>query len=457
MTTLACSSKYMNSTDVFGKSWEGRRVAVIGLGKSGLAAAELLCRLGCKVSATDAADNPSLNQARIFLQEQGVIKVELGEHSSDLIEQSELAVLSPGVSESAPPVQLAKRLGIALMSEIELAFHFCPSPIVAVTGTNGKSSSVTLIADLLKASGRHVVACGNLGIPFSSIVGQLGPDSIAVVEVSSFQLLQCRRFRPFIGVLLNLGINHLDRHEDLSDYHQAKTRLYQAQGPGDWAVLNGADKKIREQVGVGLKAQCVWFGEDRTNPLGFSISPNMMRIFSPVSQAALQVGRIFGIPDPLVWQIIKEFRGLEHRLEYVTAVRGREFINDSKSTTPDSLLFALQRVQGRIVLIMGGRDKRLDMGGVVQAIKDERIIGVVLIGESRKRLADLLNHNGMNGTKIEESGTMEEAVHAAWRLAAPGTKGLLSPAHSSFDMFRSFEERGHTFKRIVDQLYQGFG
>ena len=437
-------------TDVFGYSWEGRRVAVVGLGRSGLAAAELLCRAGARVRATDSLDTDELRTARTSLHRLGVDDIELGGHSARVVEDAELLVVSPGVPESSEPIRWAAEHRLPVLSEIELAFHFCRAPIVAVTGTNGKSTAVTLIAEVLKTARRPAIACGNLGTPFASVVGRLNPQVVAVVEVSSFQLLGCDRFRPKIGVFLNLGANHLDRHRDPQAYLAAKTRLFARQTPEDRAVLNGRDPRIAA-LGERLHAQCIWFGENRSNPPAFLLAPETQRAFPDNAQAVLQVSRLFGIPDPLTWQVIRSFHGLEHRLERVTTLRGIHFVNDSKSTTPDSSLYALEQTAGDVVVILGGRDKHLDFTTLAERLHDERVRGVVLLGESRGRLRQLLN----GSTTVRETQTLEDAVREAEALAAPGMTVLFSPACASFDMFRDFEDRGRAFKAIVQRFAEG--
>jgi UDP-N-acetylmuramoylalanine--D-glutamate ligase len=459
-------------SDVFGRSWKGRRVAVVGLGRSGLAAAKLLHRAGCQVRATDTRDTSELRAAREALFALGVRvgEVEVGRHTRRLIEGSEVVVVSPGVPESAGPIQWALQRRLPILSEIEVTFLFCPSPIVAVTGTNGKSTAVTLITSLLKASGQSAIACGNLGIPFSSIIDQLTSQTVAVVEVSSFQLLWCGQFRPKVGVLLNVGTNHLDRHHDANAYLSAKAKLFQRQTPEDWAVLNGCDPRI-VALGEHVHAQRVWFGQNRSNPPALRLAPETQRSLTESAQAVLQVGRLLGIPDPLTWQVIRSFRGLEHRLERVATIRGVHFVNDSKSTTPDSLLFALAQTPGDVVVIMGGRDKGLDFSPLVERLHDVRVQGIVLIGESRRRLGPMLNGSphsirSANGrtrsgrgervvasrTTVQESRTLEEAVQTAAALASPGVTVLFSPACASFDMFRDFEDRGRAFKEIVTNM-----
>jgi UDP-N-acetylmuramoylalanine--D-glutamate ligase len=363
------------------------------------------------------------------------------------VAETDIVVVSPGVPESTGPIPWALAAGLPIISEIELGFYFCPAPVVAVTGTNGKSSVVTLIAELLRAARRPAVACGNLGVPFCSVVEQLTPETVAVVEVSSFQLLWCHQFRPKIAVLLNLGTNHLDRHEDSEDYAAAKARIFQQQTPEDWAVVNGRDPRVAA-LGQLLLARRVWFADNRTNSPAFKVSPETQELLAESAQAVLQVGRIFGIPDPLTWQVIRAFRGLEHRLEPVMTLRGVRFINDSKSTTPDSLRHAVSHTAGPLVLILGGRDKGMDFGPLVDTLRDARILGVVLIGEARARLQALL----AEVCPVHEAATLEAATRQAASLATPGVAVLLSPACASFDMFRDFEERGKAFKAIVEAL-----
>lgn len=447
MSTVMESPRLQARLDMSGQSWEGRRVTVVGLGRSGLAAARLLLRVGAKVRVTESRATPHLQTVREELLREGLAAAELGGHTQEWVGQTDIVVVSPGVPESAGPIPWALAAGIPVISEIELGFYFCPSPIVAVTGTNGKSSTVTLIADVLRAARRSAIACGNLGVPFCSVVEQLHPQTVAVVEVSSFQLLWCHQFRPKIAVLLNLGVNHLDRHEDPDDYAAAKARIFQRQTPEDWAILNGRDARVMA-MGQGVAAHPVWFGDNQTNGRAFALSPETQEALSACAQAVLQVARILDVPDPLTWQVIRAFRGLEHRLEPVATVRGVRFINDSKSTTPDSLVHALAHTAGPLVVILGGRDKGMDFQPLTTALGDPRVLGVVLIGEAKARLRPLL----ADICPVHEAATLEAATHKAASLACPGAAVLLSPACASFDMFRDFEERGRMFKAIVRSL-----
>ncbi len=435
--------------DRFGVDWSDRAVLVVGLGKSGIAAARLLHRIGCRVRMTELADSEPLQARGAELRASGVAEVEVGRHSRRMFDGADLVVVSPGVPDAASPVRWAEERGTPIISEIELAFRFCAAPIVAVTGTNGKSSVVTLIQRLLQAAGRPAVACGNLGTPFADVMSTMTTSTVAVVEVSSFQLERCETFRPAIGVLLNLGVNHLDRHQDRPAYIAAKARLFQRQTPQDVAVLNAHDPHV-VALSRTLHAQRIWFGDRAVNPPAFRLDDATQRVLPDNMQAVLQVGRLLGIPDPLTYQTIREFRGLEHRLEYLLTTDGVRLINDSKSTTPDSLLYALAQCPGSLVPIVGGRDKGLDFEPLGPALTQERVRGVVLIGESRRRIRTLLN----GSTTAREGETLEEAVREAMRLAHPGDTILFSPGCASFDMFRNFEERGRAFKALARRLGQ---
>jgi len=434
----------VSSVDRFGVEWRGRRIGVVGLGKSGMAAARLLRRVGADVLASDAQDNEALRGNAAQLRRLGVERLALGRHESAWFDGCDALIVSPGVPESAPPLQWACQAEVPILSEVELAFRLCPAPMVAVTGTNGKSSAVTLLERLMRTAGRSAVACGNVGVPVSDVVPSVTAETTLIVEVSSFQLLWCHAFRPTIAVLLNVGTNHLDRHPNRSSYLAAKTRIFQRQTPHDYAVLNYQDPET-VAIGQTLKAQRVWFGEGAPNHPRWTLDPATCRALPRNWQAVLQTARILDLPDPLTYQVMREFRGLEHRLEYVTTVNGVRIINDSKSTTPESVLYALEQCVGSVVPILGGRDKGLNFRLLAPALQQARIRGTVLIGESRASMRALFE----GCCPIREGRTLPEGIVCALGLAKPGDTVLFSPGCASFDMFRNFEERGRIFKQLI--------
>ena len=441
------SLDWRNGIDRFAAHWRGRRIGVVGLARSGVAACRLLHAMGCDVRISELKTTDATRAQAQALREAGVERIELGDHHREFFADCEAMIVSPGVPESALPITWAEHDGVPILSEIEFAFRFCPSPIIAVTGTNGKSSVVTLIARVLTAAGKTAVTCGNIGIPFSSMIQTLTPESIVVLEVSSFQLLRCDRFRPEVGVLLNIGTNHLDRHPDFDSYAKAKARLFQSQLPTDYAVLNAGDPAIR-RVASEIVSQPVWFGGAvDQNPARFRLAPATRELLADNLQAVVQVGRVRQIGDPLIYQAIREFRGLEHRLEHVATVSGVHIINDAKSTTPESSLYALGRCPGPVVVILGGKDKGLDFSMLRPALADPRVRGIVLIGQTRPALRAALD-----GLPVQEAESLDAALRVAMGCAASGETVLFSPACASFDMFTNFEERGRIFKTLVQQL-----
>ncbi len=446
-TVTAADAWRSGGRDRTGELWAGRRVTVVGLGRSGIAASRWLTHVGARVTATDAGRSAALDQAADALRAEGVESVELGGHTRHALDAADVLVVSPGVPETAAPIRWAREQGRPILSEIEVAFRFCPAPLIAVTGTNGKSTAVSLLAAVLRAARRDAVACGNLGTPFCSVLERLTPESVAVVEVSSFQLTWCEQFRPRIGVFLNLGTNHLDRHASREEYLAAKARLFRCQTPDDWAVLNAADPAVRAAA-EAVRARRVWFGAPTENPPGLTLAPQTLAALGPGAQAVLQVARLADVPDPLTWQTLRMFRGLEHRLEHVATVGGVRFINDSKSTTPDSVLHALAQTRGDLIAIVGGRDKGMDFAPLRDALARPRVKGIVLIGETRPRLRAVCG--GQAG--VRECTTLDEAVRAAAAMGGPGATVLFSPGCASFDMFRDFEERGRAFKTAVQSL-----
>jgi UDP-N-acetylmuramoylalanine--D-glutamate ligase len=422
----------MVNTDYF----KGKKVTIAGLARSGLAAASLLFDLGAEVKVTDGQDNLALRANAEKLKPKG-IKVELGKHSQEFIKGSDIVVVSPGVTNTSLPVTWAQEFNIPVISEVEVAAILCPATLVAVTGSSGKTTVTTLIGKVIEASGRKAFVCGNIGNPFCGAVAKMSAKDYACLEISSFQLERIKNFKPNIAVILNFSRNHLDRHKDMQEYLEAKKRIFLNQDKNDFLVLNGNDpifKGLAKEAG----SKVIYFYE------AGGLNPNQA--------AVIVVASIIGIERKTCLEVFEEFRGLEHRLEYVTEINGIKFINDSKATVAESTTWAINNISSPIILIAGGRDKGVNYAGIIDAAaKKVRI--TILIGEARKKIAEAIA-----GTlAVEEASSLKEAVIKAFEKASSGDCVLLSPMCSSFDMFSNYEERGRAFKEIVFDLAKNKG
>lgn len=431
--------------------FKGKNVTVAGLAKSGMAAALLLKRRGAVVWATDSGDSPSLGEHKRLLEKRG-ITVETGGHSRGFIRGKDLIVISPGVPEGSPVLKWAGEYGVPVIGEIELGYLCCPSPIVAVTGTNGKSTTTTLIGEILRRGGKRAVVCGNIGNPFCGEIAKIRGGSIVVLEVSSFQLESVDRFRPYVAVVLNISQNHFDRHPGLGAYVNAKARIFANQQKGDWAVLNLDDPSVKG-LRARTKAKAVFFSRKKGIPR-LLCSPEDLKIKGAHNienvLACQRVASIFGIKPAKVRQALKGFRGLEHRFEHVAQKRGVEFINDSKGTTVLATVMALESCVKPVILIAGGHDKGSDFGKAVKAVS-EKVKKLVLIGEAKEKIRRQI----AGAAPHIFASTMDDAVRKAFAAAEEGDCVLLSPMCASFDMFRNFEERGRVFKKAVRSLSAG--
>jgi UDP-N-acetylmuramoylalanine--D-glutamate ligase len=330
------------------------------------------------------------------------------------------------------PVLWAKEFGIELISEIELASLLCPGKIIAVTGTNGKTTVTTLIAAMIRAWGKKVFVCGNIGNPFSAEIPKIGKDDFVSLEVSSFQLETIKTFRPYISLILNLSRNHLDRYNDMRDYLQAKKRIFLNQGSGDYLVLNKHDPVV-SALAAEAKAKVVYFGPAE------GLNPNQA--------AVLSVASILGIDKESVLKVFAEFKGVEHRLEEVSRLNGVKFINDSKATTVDATIWALKNIAHPVILIAGGREKGNDYS-VIKDLVREKVKELILIGEAREKIGKFFK----GVLSAQEASSLKEAVEAAFSKAKPGDSILFSPMCKSFDMFSDYEHRGKVFKEAVLSL-----
>ncbi len=405
-----------------------KRVLIVGLARSGVAAANLLFDLGVDVYVTDNQDN-ALTRSNAKLLKSDKIRLELGSHSEANIRNAELLVVSPGVPNNAPPVLMADKLQIPVISEIELGWMLCPGTVIAVTGSGGKTTVTTLIGKVIEASGRNVFVCGNIGKPLTSVVAKIQPQDFVSLEISSFQLERIKDFKPKIAVMLNLSKNHLDRHADMQEYLDAKKRIFMNQEAFDYLVLNSEDPVIKG-LAKEAKSKVVFFSQ--------------VKDLNPNQAAVVAVAGLLGIGKGVYDKVFADFKGLEHRMEFVREIGGVRFINDSKATVAESCVWAIRNIPSKIILIAGGKDKGVDYRVILDAARD-KVKKVIVIGEAREKIKSALAAD----LSIEEAVSLPEAVRNAYLEAKQGDYVLLSPMCSSFDMFPNYEERGKVFKEAV--------
>jgi len=447
------------------KRFKGKNIAVVGLAKSGAAAALLLKKLGARVWATDSGDSAGLRETQGLLAAKK-IKAELGLHTREFIRGKDLAVISPGVPEGSQVLKWAAEYKVPVIGEIELGYICCEAPVVAVTGTNGKSTTTTLIGEILKKGAKRPVVCGNIGNPFCGEIAKVRKNSVVVLEVSSFQLESIKSFKPHVAVVLNISQNHFDRHPDLAAYISAKSRILENQDKDDWAVLNYDDPLVR-RLKAKTKAKTLFFSRKYKKAAAFfengsvfigrgkdaqkicSASELKIKGAHNIENvlACLCVASIFGISPKGIKESLLAFNGLEHRFEHVSTVRGVEFINDSKGTTVLATIMALESCERPVILIAGGHDKGSDFRKARHAV-GAKVKKLILIGEAKEKIRDHL----MGAAPCIFADTMGDAVKKAFLEAEEGDCVLLSPMCASFDMFRNFEERGRAFKEIVRAL-----
>jgi len=447
----------------------GKRVAIIGLGRSGLAALRLLLELGARVAVADQKPDSELAVALEGLREGDVEVHGGGAYDSTLI-GADLVVVSPGVPVALEPLQRAKASGIRMIGELELASRSLTGKVIAVTGTNGKSTTVTWIGELLRHSGFDPFVGGNLGAPLaeaalSSLRGRQW--DIVVAEVSSFQLETIESFHPWIGAILNITPDHLDRYPSMAAYAAAKARLFENQTVEDYAVLNADDSWLARPAVVSRGARVLF---SRKGPVERGVFLEGDRVISTLrglhedmcrvsdlhlrgahnvenAMAAGAIAVLAGCPLGDIERGLGAFRGLEHVMEVVRVVGGVTYINDSKGTNVDATIKALESLQTPVVLIAGGREKGGDFPGLAVAVR-RGAKRVILLGEARSHLRRVLE----GVCPITEAGTLMEAVREAAAAAVPGDTVLLSPACASFDMFTDYKDRGRQFKEHVHEL-----
>lgn len=419
-------------------SYKDKKVVVVGLARSGLSACKLLKNLGAAVFATDNSDSGLLRENAAPLINSGV-EIELGAHSIDFMRGKDLVVVSPGAGDKSLPLIWAAELKIPVISEIELAWSVSCASVIAITGTNGKTTVTTLLAELLNACGKKAIAAGNIGRPFSEAALSLSKDDFVSLEVSSFQLERISRFKPKIAVILNLSRDHLDRYKNMDEYLNAKKRIFRNQDKDDYLVLN-YDQPVLRGLRREARGRVRFFGNKfLPEKAGRNLNHNHL--------AVMAVGGILGIRDDECRRVFNNFKGVNHRLEKVRVINDIEFINDSKATNVDSAGWALKNISRPVILIAGGRDKKSDYSQITDLIR-QKVRLLVLFGEAREKIRGAFSAM----LDIEEASCLEEAVDLGFSRARPGDCVLLSPMCSSFDMFRDYEHRGEAFKEAVGRL-----
>ena len=445
----------------------GRHPLVAGAARSGIAAARLLARHGADVRACDRRAAHELSDAARALAGQG-IACAWGRDDETLLDGRDFVVWSPGIPENHPLAAAARERGLPVIGELELGFLASHAPLLCITGTNGKSTTTDLAGALLRAAGREVEVCGNIGRAICEVSEQVSASGLLVVEVSSFQLETVQRLKPFVATWLNLTPDHGDRHATFEAYGAAKQRLFERQQETDWAVLSADDPEVASRrAGQGSLLQ---FSVERPVDEGAFLENGRLTIAWRGGREALLPRADMRLPGPhntanalaalatvlplepapaKLCEVLRTYAGLEHRLEPAGEVGGVRFVNDSKATNVGSMEVALRSFDRPVVLIAGGRDKGQDFAPLAPVVRTA-VKHAVLIGEGAPAM-----ERAWTGVPAERAATLADAVAAAWRAAGPGGIVLLSPGCSSFDMFRDYEDRGLRFKDEVRRLAQG--
>jgi UDP-N-acetylmuramoylalanine--D-glutamate ligase len=444
---------------------KGKKVLVVGLGKSGLAAALFLRRRGAQVTVSDVRSAEALAKGIPALLEEGIM-VEAGGHGLLTFRRQDLIVVSPGVPLDTPELVQVKSFGLPVISELELAARFLKGKMLAITGSNGKTTTTTLLGEILKEAGLPTLVGGNIGVPVVELIEDSTDETWSVLEVSSFQLESTVQFRPAIAVILNITPDHLDRHGSFENYAKAKERIFAAQTAEDCLVLN-ADNPAAEAAAARAAARVYRFSVEHAVPQGAWLEQGYVVYRASQDGATENIMPLSGIPlkgthnvenvlaavcaarqagaaGDVIRRAIENFRAVEHRLEYVATINGVEFYNDSKATNVDATAKAVAAFSGGIHLILGGKDKNSDYTQLIPLLR-ERVRAVYTIGSAAAKIESHLRGQ----VTLLSCETLDKAVTAAASAAHPGEVVLLAPACSSFDQFESYEHRGRVFKQLV--------
>ncbi|MFP4444881.1 MAG: UDP-N-acetylmuramoyl-L-alanine--D-glutamate ligase [Desulfosudaceae bacterium] len=427
-----------------------KRFVVVGLGATGIAVARYLVKRGAHVTVTDRSPESELGESVGQARELGVT-LDLGGHSDGVFQGVDYIIISPGVPPGLPPLRQAVEDGIPVLGEIELAAAFMRKPLVAVTGTNGKTTVTTLIGEMLKQSGRHVFVGGNIGRPLISFADKGENADVAVVELSSFQLETIREFHAGVAVMLNIAEDHLDRYEDFDGYRDAKKRIFANQLPEDAAVINGSDFHVLQAAKDAVSRKICFNGGRGVRNGTINVASPYLRVphnLENVSAAVLAALEAGGTLEG-IQAAVDGFKGLAHRLEFVDMIDNVAYIDDSKATNPDAVRRALECFDTPVVLLLGGENKNCDFG-VLRNVIREHAKAAVLLGEAAETIRLALD--GAVPCRLADS--MADAVGQAAALAKSGEVVMLSPACASFDMYDSYAQRGEDFRRAVEGLQE---
>jgi len=443
----------------------GKKVLVVGLARTGIATALFCAERGARVTATDSRAESEIPETAQKLRSAGA-RLELGAHHAETFAQQDLIVPSPGVPPTMPALAAARAIGVPVWSEIELAWRFLRGRMICITGSNGKTTTTSLIGHILETAGLPVQVAGNIGTPLISRVDISSDASFTVVEASSFQLEFISTFRPNIAVLLNITPDHLDRHGSIEAYSAAKARMFENQGLEDFAVINADDSVAPRYAPTGPRV--FWFSREKKvvsgcyvrgdeivfrcdgeetvllncKVIGLRGSHNMENVLAAASAA-----RLAGVEPSAISEGVRTFAGVEHRIEYVATIGGVEYFNDSKATNVDATLKALDAFPANVLVILGGKDKGSDYKILRQTLRSRARLALLIGSAADKIEADLAG-----AIPVERVETLERAVESASRRAKPGDTVLLAPACASFDQFENYEHRGRVFKQLVREL-----
>ena len=442
-----------------------KRVLVVGAGRSGVESCRLLLQAGARPLLSDSKEREQLPQAALDLEKQGV-ELMTGRQFADKVDW-QLAVVSPGVPPMIPLLNITREAGVEVIGEIELAYRFSHAPFLGVTGTNGKTTTTSLLGFILQQAGRDVLVGGNIGSALAAAASAFHGDYI-VAELSSFQLETCSTFRPHVAVHLNLTPDHLDRHGSMENYAAAKESMFLRQGEGDFAVLNYDDPAVSAIAGR-TAAQVLWLSLEQELDDGMYFDGEAIRVREqgrtvysfPAADifikgrhnmqnamAAALAAHAVGVDNPTIAAALAAFPGVAHRLEFVCRRRGVTYVNDSKGTNPDSTLQALRAYDGPMILLLGGYDKNADFSQLMPLIK-EKVKLAVVYGATLPKIKSCLQENGFD--RFTAADGFRDAVAKACEAAEKGDVVMLSPACASWDEFDNFEQRGDLFKELVSK------